>query len=158
MPEGNRIALAPLARVFALVKGRIGFYFSPMDSQLNQYLAVLVLLAAAVLFTAGMLVGSVLLGQVGQRSRTKDLPYECGMPPVGEGTPRTSIRFYVVAMLFLLFDVGAVLLYPWAVVYRKMLANPETAALAGWGMTVFLAIVSVAYVYAVKQGAFDWDR
>jgi len=129
-----------------------------VDSQLNQYLAVLILLAAAVLFTAGMLVSSALLGQAGRRSKTKDLPYECGMVPVGAGTPRTSIRFHVVAVLFLLFDVAVVFLYPWAVVYRKMLANPETASLAAFGMLGFVVVLSAAYVYAIKQGAFDWHR
>ncbi|HOK77978.1 MAG TPA: NADH-quinone oxidoreductase subunit A [Verrucomicrobiota bacterium] len=129
-----------------------------MDSQLNQYLAVLILLAAAVLFTAGMLVSSAILGQAGRRSKTKDLAYECGMIPVGAGTPRTSIRFHIVAVLFLLFDVAVVFLYPWAVVYRKMVANPETAAFAVFGMIGFLVVLSAAYVYAVKQGAFEWHR
>jgi NADH:ubiquinone oxidoreductase subunit 3 (subunit A) len=129
-----------------------------VDSQLNQYLAVLILLVAAVLFTAGMLVSSALLGQVGRRSKTKDLSYECGMVPVGAGTPRTSIRFHIVAVLFLLFDVAVVLLYPWAVVYRKMLANPDTASLAVFGMLGFVVVLSAAYVYAIKQGAFDWHR
>ncbi|MGC8990125.1 MAG: NADH-quinone oxidoreductase subunit A [Verrucomicrobiia bacterium] len=129
-----------------------------MDSQLNQYLAVLILLGAAVVFTAGMLVSSALLGQAGRRSKAKDLPYECGMIPVGAGTPRTSIRFHIVAVLFLLFDVAVVFLYPWAVVYRKMLANPGTAALSVFGMTGFVVVLSASYVYAVKQGAFDWHR
>ncbi len=122
--------------------------------QLEQYLPVLMLGIVAVLFTAFMLIGSVLLGKKGRRSKIKDTAYECGMLPIGPGTARMSIKFYLVAMLFILFDIEVVFLYPWAVVYKQMLA--ENAALILWSMISFLGILFVGYIYAVKKEAFDW--
>ena len=112
------------------------------------------LVGLAIAFTAGMLTFSVVLGKVGRRSRVKDTAYECGMIPVGEGTSRLSIRFYLVAMLFILFDIEVVFLYPWAVVYRDLLATQ--ANLIFGAMLSFLGILFVGYLYAVKKGAFDW--
>jgi NADH-quinone oxidoreductase subunit A len=124
------------------------------SSQLNQYLAVLILALVAVGLTAGMIVGSVVLGQRGRRNPVKDTAYECGMVPVGEGTPRLSVKFYLVAMLFILFDIEVVFLYPWAVVYRELLASQAGAILGS--MLSFLGILLVGYLYAVRKGAFDW--
>src|SRR5689334_10442967 len=86
-----------------------------------QYAPVLMLGVLAVVFSFGMLILSVVLGKVGRRSKAKDTPYECGMLPIGEGNQRLSVKFYLVAMLFILFDIEVVFLYPWAVVYREML-------------------------------------
>ena len=119
-----------------------------------QYGPVLMLAVLAVVFSFGMLIFSVLVGKVGQRSRAKDTPYECGMLPVGEGTPRLSVKFYLVAMLFILFDIEVVFLYPWAVIYKTMLK--ENAALIMGSMFSFLAILFVGYIYALKKNAFDW--
>jgi NADH-quinone oxidoreductase subunit A len=124
------------------------------SEQLAQYLPVLMLGVLAVLFSAGMLLGSVLVGKKGKRSRTKDTAYECGMLPVGEGSARLSVKFYLVAMLFILFDIEVVFLYPWAVVYRSMLK--AHAGLILGSMMSFLGILFVGYVYALKKGAFDW--
>jgi NADH-quinone oxidoreductase subunit A len=124
------------------------------ESQLNQYLPVLMLAVLAVLFSAGMLIGSVIVGKVGRRSRIKDTAYECGMLPIGEGNSRLSIRFYIVAMLFILFDIEVIFLYPWAVVYKQMLA--DNAALILGSMLSFMGILFIGYIYAVKKGAFDW--
>jgi NADH-quinone oxidoreductase subunit A len=127
----------------------------PMDSsQLQQYLAVLILALVAVALTAGMIIGSVVLGQRGRRNRVKDTAYECGMVPVGEGSPRLSVKFYLVAMLFILFDIEVVFLYPWAVVYRELLASQ--AGLILGSMLSFLGILLVGYLYALRKGAFDW--
>lgn len=125
-----------------------------MDSQLNQYLPVLMLGALAVSFAFGMLFLSVVLGRRGKRSAIKDTAYECGMLPIGEGNARMSVKFYLVAMLFILFDIEVVFLYPWAVVYKEMLVT--NASLIFGAMISFLAILLVGYIYAVKKGAFDW--
>src|ERR1041385_8403112 len=93
------------------------------SSQLREYIPVLMLGVLAVVFSFGMLILSVVLGQKGKRSKIKDTPYECGMLPVGEGTPRLSVKFYLVAMLFILFDIEVVFLYPWAVIYKDMLRD-----------------------------------
>jgi NADH-quinone oxidoreductase subunit A len=127
-----------------------------MDSseQLLQYLPVLMLGALAVLFSFGMLVGSVVVGKKGKRTPIKDTAYECGMLPVGEGSTRLSVKFYLVAMLFILFDIEVVFLYPWAVIYRQMLK--QNAALILGSMLTFLGVLLVGYIYAVKKHAFDW--
>src|SRR5436309_12089956 len=114
------------------------------DSQLREYLPVLMLGALAVLFSFGMLVISVLLGKKGKRTPIKDTAYECGMLPVGDGSSRLSVKFYLVAMLFILFDVEIVFLYPWAAVYKQML-NQNAALILG-SMLTFLGILLVGYI------------
>jgi NADH-quinone oxidoreductase subunit A len=127
-----------------------------VDSQLAQYLPVLLLLVLAVVITGGMLVGSHLLGKAARRSRVKDTAYECGMIPIGSGGTRLSVKFHLVAMLFILFDIEVVFLYPWAVVFRDMLKDPATANLIFFAMVSFLGILFVGYLYALKKRAFDW--
>jgi NADH-quinone oxidoreductase subunit A len=97
---------------------------------------------------------SVVLGKKGKRPPIKDTPYECGMLPVGEGSTRLSVKFYLVAMLFILFDIEVVFLYPWAVVYREMLKQNGSLILGS--MISFLVVLFVGYIYAVKKRAFDW--
>jgi NADH-quinone oxidoreductase subunit A len=129
---------------------------NPQPSQLAQYIPVLILLAAAIGFAAGTLVTSVLLGKFGLRTKAKDTAYECGRDPIGEGSPRFSVKFYLVAMLFILFDIEVVFMYPWAVVYRQMLADHATRNMILCSMISFLGILFAGYIYAVKKKAFDW--
>ncbi|HZQ46924.1 MAG TPA: NADH-quinone oxidoreductase subunit A [Verrucomicrobiae bacterium] len=124
------------------------------DSQLTQYLPVLILGLVAVGFAFSTLVVSVLLGKLGRRNRIKDTAYECGMLPVGEGSTRLSVKFYLVAMLFILFDIEVIFLYPWAVIYKEMLK--QNANLIFGSMLTFIAILFVGYIYALKKRAFDW--
>jgi NADH-quinone oxidoreductase subunit A len=124
------------------------------NRQLLEYVPVLMLGMLAVAFSFGMLGLSVLLGKKGKRLPIKDTAYECGMLPVGEGSTRLSVRFYLVAMLFILFDIEVVFLYPWAVIYKEMLAND--AALIYGSMISFLGILFIGYLYALKKNAFDW--
>jgi NADH-quinone oxidoreductase subunit A len=126
------------------------------ETQLAQYLPVLMLGVLAVAFSFGMLVMSVVLGKRGKRPAIKDTPYECGMVPVGEGGTRLSVRFYLVAMLFILFDIEVVFLYPWAVIYREMLK--DSGALILGSMVSFLLVLFVGYLYALKKGALDWKN
>ena len=131
-----------------------------MDSQLAQYIPVLILGLVAVGFAAGTLVMSVVVGRWANKNRretkTKNTPYECGMLPIGDGNSRMSVKFYLVAMLFILFDIEVVFLYPWAVVYRAMLV--ENASLIFGSMISFLGILFVGYIYALKKHAFDWKQ
>ena len=127
-----------------------------VEGQLQQYLPVLILLLVAAAFAAGSLILSKLVGKRAQANPTKDTPYECGMLAEGEGSTRMSVKFYLVAMLFILFDIEVVFLYPWAVVYKDMLATH--AALILGSMLSFLGILFVGYVYALKKNAFDWKR
>ncbi len=119
-----------------------------------QYLPVLMLGVLAVAFSFGMLIMSVMMGVKGKRPAIKDTAYECGMVPIGEGNSRLSVKFYLVAMLFILFDIEVVFLYPWAVIYREMLATDGAMILGS--MISFLVILFVGYVYALKKRAFDW--
>src|SRR5687767_14856693 len=91
-----------------------------MEQEL-QYVPVLLLGGVATVVAVLALIGSVVFGKLGRRNVVKDTPYECGMLPIGEGSSRMSVKFYLVAMLFILFDIEVVFLFPWAVVYREML-------------------------------------
>jgi NADH-quinone oxidoreductase subunit A len=126
------------------------------SSQLNEYVPVLMLAFVAVVFAFGAMGLSVVLGWRGKRNKSKDTAYECGMLPVGEGTTRMSVRFYLVAMLFILFDIEVVFLYPWAVVYREMLRDAATRNLILGAMVSFLGVLFIGYIYALKKKAFDW--
>jgi NADH-quinone oxidoreductase subunit A len=139
---------------FGLAKVPRHFRFAAMESQLSQYLPVLLLGILAVAFSFGILVLSVVLGKKGKRAPIKDIAYECGMLPVGEGSTRLSVKFYLVAMLFILFDIEVVFLYPWAVIYREMLKENPAAILGS--MASFMMVLFVGYIYAVKKQAFDW--
>jgi NADH-quinone oxidoreductase subunit A len=125
-------------------------------SQLQQYVPVLILGVIALGFAFGTLVISVVLGKKGKLSKTKDSAYECGMNPIGEGGARLSVKFYLVAMLFILFDIEVVFMFPWSVVYKSMLADPATANVIFFSMLSFIGILIVGYVYALKKRAFDW--
>lgn len=126
------------------------------NSQLVQYIPVLMLLVLAVGFAAGVLVLSVLVGFRSKHNRAKDTAYECGKDPIGEGGARFSVKFYLVAMLFILFDIEVVFLYPWAVVYRQMLAEHATRNLVFGSMISFIVILLAGYIYALNKKAFDW--
>ena len=127
-----------------------------MEGQLIQYLPVLILLGVAVAFAVGNLIISKLVGKRAKSNPTKDSPYECGMLAEGEGSSRMSVKFYLVAMVFILFDIEVVFLFPWAVVYKDMLG--QNADLIFGSMISFLGILLVGYIYALKKKAFDWKR
>jgi len=112
----------------------------------------------ALAFTGGTLGISVLIGWRSRRNRSKDIAYECGMLPVGEGSTRMSVRFYLIAMLFILFDIEVVFLFPWAVVYRDMLKDPSTRNLILGAMISFLGVLFIGYLYALKKRALDWKN
>ena len=122
---------------------------------LREYLPVLLQVIVAILFAGSVLLVSMLVGKSGKRTRAKDTAYECGMLPQGDAPPRFSVKFYLVAMLFILFDLEIVFMYPWAVVYRESI---KQSGLIFWSMFSFISILMVGYVYAVKKGALDWKR
>jgi NADH-quinone oxidoreductase subunit A len=119
----------------------------------EQYLPVLFQILIAGGFAAAVLALSVIFGRSARRSAAKDIPYECGMTPVGEGAPRFSVKFYLVAMLFVLFDIEVVFMYPWAVQFRDLIATGPVALAS---MAGFAGVLVVAYVYALKKGALNW--
>jgi NADH-quinone oxidoreductase subunit A len=122
---------------------------------LRDYLPVLLQIVFAMFFAGSALLVSVIVGKTGKRTRAKDMAYECGMIPQGEAQPRFSVKFYLVAMLFILFDLEIVFMYPWAVVYKEMVGQSMTIF---WSMLSFISILMVGYVYALKKGALDFKR
>jgi NADH-quinone oxidoreductase subunit A len=126
--------------------------------ELKAYLPILLIFVVA----AGFAVTNVLLSQmVGQRkqTRTKLMPYECGKDPVGSARERFSVKFYMIAMIFILFDIEVIFLVPWAVVF-KTLSGPEygLGQLIYWEMILFVVLLLVGYVYVLQKGAFDWGE
>jgi NADH-quinone oxidoreductase subunit A len=122
---------------------------------LRDYLPLLLQIIVVVLFAVSALVVSILVGKRGRRSRAKDTPYECGMIPAGERQPRFSVKFFLVAMLFILFDLEIVFIYPWAVVYRDAIKQGSAVF---WSMLSFIVILMVGYIYALKKGALDFRK
>jgi NADH-quinone oxidoreductase subunit A len=116
----------------------------------SEYLGVLVFLMVATAFGIGTLVLGEFL-RIRRPYAEKLMPYESGNPPVGEPHMRFSVKFYIVAMLFVVFDVEAVFLYPWAIVFDKI------GLYAFIEMVIFIAILLVGYVYAWRKEAFVWD-
>ncbi len=122
---------------------------------IREYIPILLQAIVAVGFAASALIVSVLLGKAGKRTKVKDTAYECGMLPEGNAQPRFSVKFYLVAMLFILFDIEIVFMYPWAVVYADMIKHGSTIF---WSMFSFAAILTVGYAYALKKGVLNWKR
>jgi NADH-quinone oxidoreductase subunit A len=117
----------------------------------ETYFPVLVQTVLAVLVAAALITLSFVLGKR-VKDKVKDSPYECGIPPTGTARERFSVKFYLVAIVFILFDIEAVFLYPWAVVYRelKMFGFVE--------MLLFIILIVSGFFYVWKKGALDWSR
>jgi len=124
---------------------------------IENYLPVLLQALVAIGFAVFALGASVLIGRAGKRNKTKDTPYECGIKTQPEDQPRFSVKFYLVAMLFILFDIEVVFMYPWAVVFREYVSGPQ-GTLILWSMFSFVSILMVGYLYALKKGALDWKH
>ncbi|MDF1754339.1 MAG: NADH-quinone oxidoreductase subunit A [Verrucomicrobiales bacterium] len=121
---------------------------------LPDYIPVFLQIIIATGFAVAALVASVALGKRALRNPVKDSAYECGMTPIGTGQARFSVKFYLVAMLFVLFDIEVVFLYPWAAVFRDQISAGETVFF--WSMLGFVGILFIAYLYALKKGALEW--
>src|SRR6202166_2094809 len=116
----------------------------------DTYFPVVVQAVIAVVIAAALVAISFLLGKR-VRNRVKDSPYESGIAPTGSARERFSVKFYLVAIVFILFDIEAVFLYPWAVVYR------ELKMFAFFEMLLFIVVVLVGFFYVWKKGAVDWS-
>lgn len=117
----------------------------------TRYLPLLIHLIFALGLSVGMVVLSALLGKH-RPTRAKMQPYECGMTPVGDARQRFSVKFYLVAMLFILFDVEAMFLYPWAVILR------ELKMFGFYEMLVYILVILTGFFYIWKKGVLDWSR
>jgi NADH-quinone oxidoreductase subunit A len=127
-----------------------------MPFSLYDYLPIVLMFIVA----GGFAVGNIVLSQfVGQRKRTstKLMPYECGKDPVGSARERFSVKFYLIAMIFILFDIEVIFLVPWAVVFKTLVAR-GLGSLAYLEMMAFILLLLVGYIYVRKKGAFDWGE
>jgi NADH-quinone oxidoreductase subunit A len=127
------------------------------SSGLQAYVPLLIhLLVAAFLATALITVSTV----IGWRrpSKTKSQPYECGITPTGDAREPFPVKFYLVAMVFILFDVEAIFLYPWAFIFKDLARNAETHWFGFIEMMIYVAILLVGYIYLWKKGALDWHQ
>ena len=135
----------------------------PMQTPASQpypaiwnYFPLLIQVVVVVGMTAGMIAMSWLIGRH-RNLKDKLEPYECGIPVEGDARGRFSVRFYMVAMLFILFDVEAVFMVPWAVIYRQLPALTGVARMFGfWEMLVYLGFVVIGIFYVWKKGILDW--
>src|ERR1700728_5105775 len=122
-----------------------------------QYLPLVLQILVALGVASSMVGASFLIGKH-KRSRTKLSAYECGMDPVGDARGRFSVKFYMVPMLFILFDVEAVFVLPWAVIYRRLPAITGTRFFGFWEMLVYLGFVAVGLFYVWKKGILNWSN
>src|SRR5467141_4766835 len=119
------------------------------DNYFARYLPLLIHFGSATSLASALVTLSWLIGQH-KPNRAKMSPYECGVQPIGDAQGRFSVKFYLVAMLFILFDVEAVFLYPWAVILRDL------KHFGLWEMFVYIGIVLVGFFYVWKKGVLDW--
>ena len=122
---------------------------------MSPYFPILIALLVAVVFSLAFVAMSVYLGPH-RPMPTKGSVYECGMPPVGNTHHRFSVKFYLVAVLFLLFDLEAVFLFPWSTVYSKFVANGSAVFVLS-EMALFLGVLFLGWIYCVRRGALEWD-
>ena len=120
-----------------------------------NYLPLLLQILVAVGLGAGMVTGSWFIGRH-RNSKTKLAAYECGIVAEGDARGRFSVKFYMVAMLFILFDVEAVFMFPWAVIYRRLPQITGSRMFGFWEMVVYLGFVAVGLIYILKKGVLDW--
>jgi len=120
------------------------------DTYFARYIPLLMQLCVAGALACVMVTLSYFVGQH-KYNKAKMSPYECGMTPVGDARQRFSVKFFLVAMLFILFDVEAVFLYPWAIIFKDL------KMFGFWEMLVYIGIVLAGYWYIVKKGVIDWN-
>jgi NADH-quinone oxidoreductase subunit A len=129
-----------------------------MTFNLVDYMPVLLMFVVAAGFALTFVGLSQLVGQR-KRTRTKLMPYECGKDPVGSARERFSVKFYLIAMLFILFDIEVIFMVPWAVVFKR-LSTPEygLSNVVYFEMLIFIALLAAGLIYVIKKGALDWTE
>lgn len=122
----------------------------------EPYVAVLLIVVVVVGMASSILLMNYALGPK-RPTREKGIPYESGVDPLARPRHRFSVKFYMTAILFLVFDLEVVFLYPWAVRYREFLADEAFAGVAFGSMAVFLAVLALGIVYEIRRGAMSWE-
>ena len=129
-----------------------------MDFNLSTYYPIFLFLVVAVAVSLGALAAAHFFPKAHKHTPVKDMPYESGMDPIGSTKQRFDVKFYLIAILFLVFDVELLFLYPWAVsAYELFKGEAERLQTAiFWELLVFIATLAVAYLYAWRRGVFKW--
>ena len=124
------------------------------NKMIENYIPIFIVLAIGVLIALGMVFSSVIFGP--QRPNPeKNSTYESGMKPVGTTNERMSIKYYLVAMLFIIFDLEVIFIYPWAIQFKKLFG--EIGISVFYSMLIFLIVLELGYLYVYKKGGFRWD-
>ncbi len=121
---------------------------------LQDYIPIFLVLTVAVLVAAGIVFSSRIFGPK-RPTKTKVMPYESGKNPIGTAKERISIKYYVVAMIFIIFDIEVIFVYPWGVEFKKLLA--EKGMFAFWPMFIFLVVLELGFLYIYRKGGLKWD-
>jgi NADH-quinone oxidoreductase subunit A len=129
----------------------------PENSYFAHYIPLLIQVIVAMALATVMITLSHLLGKH-KWTRAKNTAYECGITPTGDAQQRFSVKFYLVGMLFILFDVEAVFLYPWAVVFRDLPRLTGSRWFGFWEMLIYIGLVLVGFFYIWKKGILDWNK
>lgn len=128
------------------------------EFDLTNYLPILLMFVVA----SGFAVTNIFIAQlVGQRkaTRAKLMPYECGKDPVGSARERFSVKFYIVAVDFILFDIEVIFLVPWAVAFKLLLSDAYGLGATSYvAMMIFVGMIIVGFIYALKKGTFEWSE
>jgi NADH-quinone oxidoreductase subunit A len=128
------------------------------EFRLIDYLPILLMFVVAGGFAASQVLATQLFGQRKQ-TPTKLMPYECGKDPVGSARERFSVKFYLIAMIFILFDIEVIFLIPWAVIFKKFAAAGSSFKLLVYvEMMIFIVLLFIGYIYVWRKGAFDWGQ
>ncbi|RMD51111.1 MAG: NADH-quinone oxidoreductase subunit A [Ignavibacteria bacterium] len=121
---------------------------------ITDYIPILMVIGFAAIFGIAVILSSGIFGPK-RPSKAKVMPYESGKNPLGSVKERVSIKYYLVAMLFIIFDIEVIFVYPWAVEYKKLLG--EHGSFAFWPMFVFLVVLEMGFLYVYRKGGLKWD-
>ena len=126
-------------------------------SGLNAYVPFLIHLLVAAFLAGALILVSTFIGWR-RPNKVKQQPYECGISPTGDARQPFSVKFYLVGIVFILFDAEAIFLYPWAYIFKDLTRTPERRGYGFLEMMFYLCVVMVGYIYLWRKGAFDWHK
>jgi len=121
---------------------------------ITDYIPIFMVIAFAAVFGAAVVMSSSIFGPK-RPTKTKVMPYESGKDPIGTARERISIKYYLVAMLFIIFDIEVIFVYPWAVQFKKLFG--EQGSFAFWPMLIFLVVLEMGFLYVYRKGGLEWD-
>ncbi len=121
---------------------------------LTDYIPIFLVLTVAVIVAVAIVFSSEIFGPK-RPTKTKEMPYESGKNPIGTARERISIKYYIVAMIFIIFDIEVIFVYPWGVEFKKLLA--EKGMFAFWPMFIFLVVLELGFLYIYRKGGLKWD-